>query len=148
MPENYSKIELGQLITGIVSKYLSLKSEDVATQKKLLEKDKEIFKFEKEVQYWKIKVGETKLKKDVSGDKEEFQILLDSGELEAFIEAKDIILNFHCIERNHAPSVTSAVAFGLTDNLDYHAVRPSIKNGQFLKWLILEKSAQKTLKKP
>jgi hypothetical protein len=52
MPENYSKIHLGQLIITISSKCLSLQGEDVATQRKLLEKDKEIFCVIKKFSSW------------------------------------------------------------------------------------------------
>jgi hypothetical protein len=51
MPTNYTKLQLGQLISAIWSKYLSLQGGDVATQRKLLEKDKEIFQKEKERKY-------------------------------------------------------------------------------------------------
>jgi len=44
MPTDYDKIQLGQLISAIWSKYLSLQGGDVATQRQLLEKDKEYFK--------------------------------------------------------------------------------------------------------
>ena len=47
MPETYSKIQLGQLISAIWSKYLTLQGGDVEIQRQLLKKDREIFQKEK-----------------------------------------------------------------------------------------------------
>jgi hypothetical protein len=47
MPESYSTIHLGQLISAIWSKYLSLQGGDVETQRQILAKDKEVFQKDK-----------------------------------------------------------------------------------------------------
>ena len=44
MPPNYDKTQLGQLVSAIWSKYLSLQGGDIETQRQILAKDKEIFK--------------------------------------------------------------------------------------------------------
>jgi hypothetical protein len=49
MPAGYSSVQLGQLISAIWSKYLSLQGGDVATQRQLLEKDREIFRKEQQL---------------------------------------------------------------------------------------------------
>ena len=62
MPKNYNKAQLGQLISAIWSKYLSLQGGDVETQRQLLAKEKEIFQKEKEISVLKTKVHELKSK--------------------------------------------------------------------------------------
>ena len=62
MTKNYTKKELGKLISAIWNKYMSLQGGDVDTQRQLLSKKKQIIKFEKETQTLKSKVEELKLK--------------------------------------------------------------------------------------
>jgi hypothetical protein len=62
MPTNYSKIQLGQLVSAIWSKYHSLQGGDVETQRQLLAKEKQIFKLEKETQDLKSQLTEIKSK--------------------------------------------------------------------------------------
>ena len=64
MPQNYDKVQLGQLISAIWSKYLSLQGGDVETQRQLLAKDKELFQRDKEIQELK-----TALEKAQTNDK-------------------------------------------------------------------------------
>lgn len=56
MPTNYEKIELGQLISAIWSKYMSLQGPDIETQRQLLSKEKDLFEKDKEISKLKIKL--------------------------------------------------------------------------------------------
>jgi len=145
MPENYSKIQLGQLITAIWSKYLSLQGGDVATQRQLLEKDKEIFQNEKDIQQLKLKLEESKSKNSNSNLVDEFQAMFDSGKLDEFIKLKDIILDGSSVDRKKLKNVADAVAFGLVDNVNSVLVRITQKGKDFFKWHIFENPTKKTI---
>ena len=88
MPKNYSKNDLGQLISAIWSKYLDLQGGDIETQKQLLAKDKEIFQKDKEVSSLKATIHEIKSKDPIANAKSEFQKYYDSGQLQGLIAQK------------------------------------------------------------
>lgn len=141
MPENYNKIQLGQLISAIWSKYLSLQGGDIETQRKLLEKDKEIFQKEKEIET--LVRENTELKNNNSDgfydEVKEFDKIINSNVLNDFIKSKDDILGVGWIESQSVKNLSEAVAFGLVElkasNPRY--VDITEKGKDFFKYLIL-----------
>lgn len=145
MPKDYNKIQLGQLITAIWSKYLSLQGGDVETQKQLLAKEKEIFQREREIADLKTKLLELK-----SGDKEakqeqQFEAYLKSGKINQFIAQKDRLLKDIYIPKEEVPEVSTATAFGLVDYHNNTSVKLSDKGRTFLQWFILHKASDKSV---
>ena len=137
MPKDYTKIQLGQLITAIWSKYLSLQGGDVETQKQLLAKEKEIFQREKEIADLRLKLQEMK-----SGDKEnkqeqQFEAYLKSGKINQFIAQKDRLLKDMVISKEEVAEIASATAFGLIDYRNNTSVKLSDKGRIFFQWYIL-----------
>jgi TIR domain len=115
MPEDYSKTQLGQLISAIWSKYLSLQGGDVATQKQLLEKDKELFQKEKELQELKLKVEKLNSNSEKNTLESEFQSFVDSGKINLFIGIKDKLLTTHNVYLEDKSECANAIAFGLAE---------------------------------
>ena len=138
MPTNYSKIQLGQLISAIWSKYLSLQGGDVETQKQFLAKDKEIFQKEKEISELKLELNGIKENNPNSSKNESFRQYLDSGKLNQFISKQQKILTSSLIDTIEVPEVDVERAFGLIDQSGYH-VTISEKGREFFEWLILNK---------
>lgn len=140
MPIGYSSIQLGQLISAIWSKYLSLQGGDVATQKKLLEKDRELFRKEQEVAELRKQVEKLKSVKAGAEDTNQFQKILESGVLDNLIAVKDEVLTGSIVDYTKIPDVPAARAFGFIDthpnNLRYVAVTD--KGKAFFKWLLLK----------
>ena len=134
MPENYTKIHLGQLISAIWSKYLQLQGGDVATQRHLLDKDKEIFQKEKEIQQLKLKIDEAKSKNSVTVVKQEFQVMFESGKLDDFIKIKDALLTGSAVERPNLNYLSDALAFGLLRPGSGAYVFINEKGRDFFKW--------------
>ncbi len=134
MPYDYSKIQLGQLISAIWSKYLSLQGGDVETQKQLLAKEKEIFQKEKEISSLRTNID--KLKNKTNDITDEFSQLKDSGLLNDFIERQDRLLRHNAVHVDSVPNLANAVTFGLI-NLESSAAKISDKGKEFFKWLIL-----------
>lgn len=100
MPAGYDKTQLGQLISAIWSKYLSLQGGNTEVQKQLLDKDKEIIQkekqlFEKEKENQELRFNLQKAKNDdVELQKEEkFLQFLKSGKIDNFIRKRDILLS-------------------------------------------------------
>jgi len=139
MPYDYNKIQLGQLISAIWSKYLSLQGGDIETQRQLLMKDKQIFQSEKEVQSLKIQLEEIKSQNSKSSQIDEFKQLLDSGKISDFIKSKENILVGGYIERENIKNLSEAVAFGLVEDhpksIDY--IRITEKGKEFFKWYLI-----------
>ncbi|HRH50791.1 MAG TPA: toll/interleukin-1 receptor domain-containing protein [Panacibacter sp.] len=136
MPENYTQIHLGQLISAIWSKYLLLQGGDVATQRQLLEKDKEIFQKEKDIQQLKLKIEEAKSKNSVANN--EFYNMFNSNQIDDFIFHRDAILKAQYIVRSEAKNLTQATAFGLIENHGTNHVQISSKGRDFFKWYLME----------
>jgi hypothetical protein len=140
MPSKYDKIQLGQLISAIWSKYLSLQGGDIETQRQLLAKDKEIFQKDKEIQDLTQKVQNEDSKDSISKLRDEFDTLLKSGKLNNFIAARNTLLGDMFLNSNDIPQIAEATAFGLIDanphNTQYLMV--SDKGKAFFKWLFLE----------
>ena len=140
MPAVYNKIQLGQLISAIWSKYLSLQGGDIETQKQLLAKEKEIFQKDKELQETKTKLQNEKAKNKIDSHIEEFNVLKSSGKLTSFIEAKETILGSGYVDPEDIPQYADALAYGL---IDFHTKNPHYfsiteKGKQFFKWLLVE----------
>lgn len=138
MPENYTKVHLGQLISAIWSKYLLLQGGDVATQRQLLEKDKELFQKEKDIQQLKLKIEDLKSKSTDSLLKSEFQIMLDSNKIDDFIKEKDSLLTKNYIEAKDPKQFSDAISFGLLRQIGNSSVAIVDKGKSFFKWYILE----------
>lgn len=142
MPVDYTKIQLGQLISAIWSKYLSLQGGDIETQRQLLAKDKEIFQKEKEISNLKDDLKNIKSKNSKISNEEEFQEILDSEQLDEFIENKDVILRGGWLDRD-IENLSEAVVFGLVEdhpkNNTY--IRITEKGKEFFKWLLMRKEA-------
>jgi hypothetical protein len=143
MPPDYSNVQLGQLISAIWSKYLSLQGGDVETQRQLLAKEKEIFQKEKEIQELSAKLQSEKSKDSRNKLRDEFMVLLSSGKLNGFISQKDHLLSDKFLEAKRILESSAAMAFGLIDfnpkNEGY--VMVTEKGKEFFKWLIVEKGA-------
>jgi hypothetical protein len=145
MPENYSKLQLGQLVSAIWSKYLSLQGGDIATQKQLLQKDKELFQRDKDIQALKLQIDTLKSKDSSEKVFSEFEKFLESKKLDDFIKNRDSILRGGWIERNDIKNLSEAMAFELIEdnsrNNEY--VKITEKGRAFFRWLYLEKLSDK-----
>lgn len=139
MPTEYTKSQLGQLVSAIWSKYLSLQGGDVETQRQLLAKEKEIFQKEKEIQALRQKLSANAANNDDS----EFEQISRSGKLDAFIVNKAQILTEAYIETD-MPGVMEARAFGILEphrgNASLYVL--SARGVKFFKWLLLNKNVQ------
>jgi hypothetical protein len=140
MPVNYSKIQIGQLISAIWSKYLTLQGGDIETQRQLLSKEKEIFQNEKEIQKLKAQINDLKLKNSQSQQFDEFKRFVESGKIDQFIKSRDSILDGEWKETKEVDNLSEAIAFGLLENSPQNAVWVSIskKGKEFFKWYFLE----------
>lgn len=138
MPENYNKIQFGQLVSAIWSKYLSLQGGDVETQRKLLEKDKEIFQKDKDIE--KLVRENTDLKNENDGDfddeAKEFNKIFKSGVLDGFINFRDTILSRALVGVQYIENLPEAVAFGLMELVGPNA-KITEKGRDFFKYIIL-----------
>lgn len=141
MPEKYSKIHLGQLVSAIWSKYLSLQGGDIATQKQLLSKDKELFQKDKEIQSLQKQLEDNKSKSSDLKVNAEFKAYVASGKIKDFIAQKDIVLGGTWLERPNIENVSEAIAFGLLNDKDKSYISISEKGKEFFKWLFLESSS-------
>jgi hypothetical protein len=139
MPNDYSKIDLGQLVSAIWSKYLTLQGGDTETQRQILAKEKEIFQRDKEIQSLKNLINEEKSKNSKSGLFSEFDSYLKSGKINDFISEKDEILKAGWLGIKNVKEAASARAFGLID-LDQNApgrVYVTEKGRDFFNWYLL-----------
>jgi len=139
MPSDYSKVQLGQLISAIWSKYLSLQGGEVEVQRQLLNKEKEIFQREKEIEKLKIEINDIKSKNSNISQIEEFKIYLDSGKIDKLIQNKGSLLRGGWIDGDNIYNLAEAMAFGLAENnpKSTQYIQISEKGKEFFKWLIL-----------
>lgn len=139
MPADYSKMQLGQLISAIWSKYLSLQGGDIETQRKLLSKDKEIFQKEKEIQELKSNIESFKKNNSARSQFEEFDMFLKSGKIDEFINNKAKILSSGFVESKDVPDSAEAMAFGLIEVApnNVRVIRLTQNGKDFFKWHIL-----------
>ncbi|TKG89257.1 toll/interleukin-1 receptor domain-containing protein [Puteibacter caeruleilacunae] len=140
LPQNYDKIELGQLVSAIWSKYLSLQGGDIETQRQLLVKEKEIFQREKDIQGLKVELDNLKEKNSKVKQIDEFKQFCESGKISDFIETKENILIGGWAIRNNIENLPEAVAFGLVEdnprNNTY--VKITEKGKDFFKWYLMK----------
>ncbi len=137
LPKDYDKIQLGQLISAIWSKYLSLQGGDVETQKQLLSKEKEIFQKDKELQSLKIRLDESKTKNSNHQEFEEFERYQKSGKIDGFISSRAKLLTEAWVEVKSIKNLPEAVAFGLVTTNSNEIVSITDKGKEFFKWVIL-----------
>lgn len=136
MPTNYDKVQMGQLISAIWSKYLSLQGGDVETQRQLLAKDKELFQHEKEIEKLKSEVNKLKVNKP-KVSLSEFEEMVNSGKIDDFIEHSRELITEYSLQDNQINNLLEAKAFGLivTSMTGYSTLTDLGK--KFFKWLIL-----------
>ncbi len=141
MPENYDKIQIGQLISAIWSKYLTLQGGDIETQRQILSKDKEIFQRDKEIQQLKTQINELQSKSTMKRQEDEFKIFVESGKVAYMIKNKDEYLKRGLIYADEVGNVAEARAFGLVETSpnSHHHVVITEKGKDFFKWCILNK---------
>jgi len=139
MPKNYDKIQLGQLISAIWSKYLSLQGGDIQTQKQLLAKDKELFQKEKDIQDIKLKLDELKAKNSDHVRYLEFEQIKESGKIDNFMSNSQHILSAGIMNKSGLQDLSAVMAFGLMELAPANAnlVRMTQKGNDFFKWLFL-----------
>ena len=138
MPINYSKIQLGQLISAIWSKYLSLQGGDIETQKQLLMKEKEIFRNEKEIENLKSKINDLKSENSNSSMYSEFEKIKKSGQIDNFINNSHNFLSQGLVNKNEVKDLAQAISFELAEIDDNNRYAKITKKGKdFFKWLFL-----------
>ena len=139
MPETYSKIQLGQLISAIWSKYLTLQGGDVEIQRQLLKRDREIFQKEKEVDALKAKLSQVLTNNPKLSQENDFLRYVDSGKIEDFIKRKKEILTEATFDPESFAGSDTAKAFGLVEhNQNTGAyVQLTEKGIDFFEWYLL-----------
>lgn len=142
MPTGYSSVQLGQLISAIWSKYLSLQGGDVATQRQLLEKDREIFRKEQQLVELRQEIDQLRSKNPASKQNEEFQEILESGAINQFISNRKEILGNTYVEFPQLPNSSEARAFGLIEPWERNPRIASLteRGRAFFQWLLLHAS--------
>jgi hypothetical protein len=140
MPKDYNKIQLGQLISAIWSKYLSLQGGDIETQRQLLAKDKELFQKDKEIQDLKFKIEDARSKNSKTSLYEEFESLKESGHIDKFISDGKLLLSAGLLQKGSIGDVPQAMAFGLIESApsNVNLARLTDKGTDFFKWLFLK----------
>ena len=139
MPQDYDKKHLGQLISAIWSKYLSLQGGDIETQKQLLAKDKENFQKDKEIQDLKQKILNLKSKNSNQSQYDEFERYYASNRLEGFLKSKETLINSRAVNKEEISNLTELISFGLVEYLNSAKVTITKKGKDFIQWYILEK---------
>lgn len=141
MPLGYSSVQLGQLISAIWSKYLALQGGDVATQRQLLEKDRQIFKKEQELQDATRQIQELKSRNRETAGHDEFNEIFQSGALSRLISEKDALLGQPFPQYTELPNIAEARALGLVETHPKHGNVAIIteKGRNFFSWLLLRK---------
>jgi hypothetical protein len=140
MPPDYDKTRLGQLISAIWSKYLSLQGGDVEIQRQLLGKEKEIFQREKEVLELKQALKDAVSKNEATKSQNEFRKMAQSGLLDDFIKKKDVMLRTDAFQKVQIQNITDAVALGLVDHINNDYGKLTAKGKSFFQWFVLESS--------
>ena len=139
MPESYDKVQLGQLVSAIWSKYLSLQGGDVETQRQLLSKDKEIFQKEREISDLASKLKTVKENNPKVNQVSEFEAILKSGKLVQFIQQRDHILTDTLVSPEDLRGASEARAFGLVEpsKKNEYLLTISQKGREFFQWYLL-----------
>lgn len=142
MPKEYTKKDLGQLISAIWSKHMDLQGGDVETQRQILAKEKEIFQKEKEIQDLKLKLQDAKSKDSKGNMYAEFEGFLQSGKVDGFLSQKESLLVDFATPTKSIKNASEAMAFGLLDYQNSQSAKLSQKGKDFLKWFILNADSQ------
>lgn len=144
MPDSYGKLELGQLISAIWSKHLSLQGGDVETQRQLLQKEKEIFQKEKEIQELQNKLNDAKSKNPKALQETEFEDLLASKKLEKLIKAQSLLFRGGWVMPKDVPGCDIGITFGLIENNPKNNayISPTEKGRAFFQWLLTKKQIE------
>jgi hypothetical protein len=139
MPADYSRVQLGQLISAIWSKYLELQGGDVEVQRQLLERDRELFQKDQEIA--KLKTSVESLKKNsATGAKEaEFDKILASGRLGDFVAKREELLTSDSTRNPSLFNGEDAAAFGFVKMIGGRFITITPEGREFLKWYILNK---------
>ncbi len=137
MPSDYTKIQLGQLITAIWSKYFSLQGGDIETQKQLLAKDKEIFQKDKKILDLENQVASLINNSANLKVVEEFKQFVSSKKIDKFLLSKDIFLRNSSISGGNEFDLSAAVAFGLLELSSRNYASLTDKGKDFFKWYII-----------
>jgi len=143
MPEDYSKVQLGQLISAIWSKYLSLQGGDIETQRQLLSKDKELFQRDKDIQALHAQINELQSQNSSKSQVDEFRELLKSGKIAGFIKNRKQILSSYTNNGNEITNIAEASAFGLVNASNFNYPEQFFvteKGKEFFKWYLLNES--------
>lgn len=139
MPESYDKVQLGQLISAIWSKYLSVQGGDVEIQRQLLAKDKEIFQQEREITDLTSKLKAEKEKNPNANQDSEFETILKSGKLDQFIHLRNHILTNTLVSPEDLQGASEARAFGMVEPSKNNEFLLTIsqKGREFFQWYLL-----------
>lgn len=141
MPKDYDKVHLGQLISAIWSKYLSLQGGDIETQKQLLSKDKELFQKEKDIEDLKKKLDDIKSKRTDVSLYSEFEEYVASGLINKFINDGQNLLSSEYIGADRIQEFSKAAALGLaTTRGSYGGLTD--KGKAFFKWILMVKNRE------
>lgn len=139
MPVNYTKIQFGQLVSAIWSKYLSLQNGNIETQKQLLAKDKELFQKDKNIAKLEKQLDEIKAKKSNNIQFQEFEEFNLSGKIDNLIKQGDRLLSRGLIKKVDVENLSHAITFGLLEfasgNVQF--VKFTQKGKDFFKWLAI-----------
>lgn len=137
MPLDYDKIQLGQLISAIWSKYFSLQGGDVETKRQLLTKDQEIFQKDKELFDLKRNLETEQVEEDTMSN--EFGFIMKKIDLTVFLEHKTKLLAGFSISVETA-GVANLIAVGFLGEADSNGVYLTDYGHKFLKWHVLNHS--------
>lgn len=142
MPVDYNKLQLGQLLSAIWSKHLSLQGGDVEIQRQLLAKEREVFQRDKEIQELKTLLKEAEGKDLQAGFSKEFEAMVKSGRLANIILKQDEILSEPWPAIDGISDFPAARAFGLMElnpNEPEYATMTE-KGREFFSWYLLSQS--------
>lgn len=143
MPENYNRIQLGQLISAIWSKYLSLQGGDIETQKQILAKDRELFQKDKAIQELSTEIKALSENNSTLTDAEEFKKIFASGKLDGFIQSRGLLLNSGVVDPSKINNSSEAMAFGLVEFYQLSdRITISKKGKDFFKWFLLNAESE------
>lgn len=143
MPQEYSSIELGQLISAVWSKYLDLQGGDVEIQRQLLSKDKEIFQMNKTIHELQDRNENIGANKKMSAKEIEYHRYVMSGQIDGFMQARDLLLEKKYVDSAKIEGVLNAVALGLINIDSDSEVIITAKGRAFFEWLLLYETVPK-----
>jgi hypothetical protein len=138
MPPEYSRVQLGQLISAIWSKYLELQGGDVEVQRQLLERDRELFQKDQEIAGLKMALEAMKTNSALGAKEAEFEKIYQTGRLEQFIRDREHVLS-ELIQNQYSSSFKDGIACGMIETGANGRLKVTPEGRDFLKWCILNK---------